>query len=439
MLHQDCSAYPVCCFLKLTFAGCLDETAFRAAARAAVARHPLLHSTIVGKRRYQWVRGEVCPSIVWMDNGHESLPPVERLNIFQEQGLRLFVRIHEDSSELLIQFHHIVCDGIAIYQVVRDLLICYAAKISDDPKPKPPRLNVDLLSERGSTGLKGLRRLKLIGQQAARLPSVCCFFARTPLPLVSSSRKPPESPPPKYFPALHSHQFDVETSARIRSSLTARATLNDLLTRDLFLATSEFRRWQRLGSQSGLLRFMIPMNLRRVDQFRASAANMIGAIFLERTLRSLSDPGLLLQGIQRELDQAKRLKLGNLFNFALSSYRQIPGALKRAARTGRRQVSAVFTNIGRVLTSTPLPRIDGNWVCGNVVLRLTEPAAPITPDVATSFAAVWYANRLTLTLHSDSRVVTSEAAEKMLGLFVRRVRMSAGIESSHPVAETVSA
>lgn len=180
MLHQDSSAYPVSCFVRLRFEGRLVRAAFESAACVAIGSHPLLHAVVEKQKRYVWRVGDVAPKITWTDGDHQPEPEMRQLDITAEYGLRFFVRLYENRSDVLIQLHHACCDGIA-----------------------------------------------------------------------------------------------------------------------------------------------------------------------------MSDPELLLDGIQREMNQIKRLELGHLFSFALRPQRLVPGALRRAARPGRCCVTAVFTNIGRVLACCP--------------------------------------------------------------------------------------
>ena len=430
MLHQDSAAFPASCFLKLRFIGRLDRGAFTAAVHTVIARHPLLHATVNRQQRPEWRVGDVAPHISWTDGASLAAPTVRGLDLTTVHGVRFFVQLTADRSDVLIQFHHACCDGIAIYQVARELVIAYSAELLDRPDYQLPLLDEGLLAKRESTGLKTGPQLRLMLQQAARLPSVWNFFARTPAQLVPHEARAFEDAAPQMYPAVGAYQFDTTTSTALKSRLSSGVTMNDVLTRDLFLAMRDFRRQQRVASDHSWLRLMVPTSLRRPEQYRSSAANMIGSVFLERRGPGMQHPEELLQGLQRELAQIKRLKLGYLFNLSLYAQRQLPGGLRQAARPSRCQVSAVFTNIGRVFTSGPLPRVDGMWECGNVILESTEASAPIARNVCAAFSATWYANRLSLTLHHDPGVMSQTQADIMLNLFVRRVVTSAGGKES---------
>jgi hypothetical protein len=427
MFHQDSPAYPATCFLRLRFHGRLDRSAFEAAARIIVSRHPLLRATIrKNSGRYRWRVGDVETDITWVEGDQSPNPAIDHIDLNRRHGLRLIVNRHAQRSEVLIQFHHACCDGCAIYQVVRELLIAYTSELPGGPALNLPPSDKELLRNRESSGFRFGQILKIIFQQTVRLPSVWNFFRRTPLPVVPHERASCDGPVPQAYPQIFAHHFDYETSASIRGSLPSGGTVNDLLTRDLFLAMSDFRRQQRYQCVGSWLRLMIPVNLRRKSQYRVPAANIIGSVFLDRCAADMSDPDALLRGVRREMNLIKRLQLGYLFVYSLVIQRWLPGGLRLAARPKRNPVSAVFTNLGRVLGRSPLPRVDGRLQCGNVVLEHTEPAPPIARSMCAAFSASWYANRLSVTLHHDPRPISRRAGAELLNLFVRRIRMSAG-------------
>lgn len=439
MLHQDSHAWPASCFLRLCFSGQLEQSAFEAAVRAVLPRHPLLCATIEehGWQKYRWRIAEPEPEILWFEDSHETTPQLSRIDLSVRQGVRFVVHSGADRSDVLIQFHHACCDGIGIFQVARELMYVYAAEWLGETSPAFPVLDPELLYHRESTGLSFGAFLRLAVQQVARLPSVWDFFTRTPSQLVPHQPGQATDSAPKVFPSICAHHFDTQTSLALKAAVEDGTTLNDVLTRDLFLAMREFQKQQNTGNDTSWLRLMIPVSLRTVKQYRASAANMIGAVFLERRGLSMRSPKVLLQGLQTELAQIKRLKLGHLFVFALAAQRLLPGGLRRAARPTRCQISAVFTNIGRVLTRGPATSADGRWKCGNVILECTEAAAPIARNVCTSFSAVWYANRLSLTLHHDARFLNPQGAEQLLKLFVRQVEVSAGVQELQTVDSAI--
>jgi len=437
MVHQDCPAYPANCFLRLRFEGRLDRDAFQSATRLAVTRHPLLRAIVEKRgRRYHWQIEESSPDITWVDPAKDCEPAVQHLELESRHGLRLIVTRGADRSDVLIQFHHACCDGLGIYQFARELLIAYTSALPSGPELKLPDVDEALLKNRESFGLRFTELVKVVVRQTARLPNVWHFFRRTPPAMVPHQPRVREGTAPRAYPGLCSHHFDYELSSALRQSRADKATLLALLARDLFLAVRDFRRWQGNGGDAKWLRFMIPMNLRRKEQYRTPAANIMGAVFLERRGLDMRDPDRLLQGLRDEMSFIKRLQLGYLFLFALFAQRWLPGGLRNAAQPERCPVSAVFTNLGKVFTRCPLPHVGGKWQCGNVVLQSTETAAPIARNVCAAFAASWYANRLSITLHYDPGPMSASEGRQMLNFFVQRIQNSAFGRTQPNVART---
>jgi hypothetical protein len=225
---------------------------------------------------------------------------------------------------------------------------------------------------------------------------------------------------------LCTHHFDADTTQGLRSSAKQLGvTTNDLLARDLFLALHQFRTSRALGKPDEWLRMMVPMNLRNASDRQISAANIVSSVFLDRRGGDIADAESLLASIKEQMDLIKRLQLGFTFMFSLYASRLLPGGLRRVAAGTSCNTSVVFTNLGKILARTPLPADQGRLVAANVRLDQIEIAAPLAPFLCASFAAGWYAGRLSLTLHHDPRVLDTPSAEQLLQGFVDQVRKSA--------------
>lgn len=426
MLHQDSSAFPTNCFVRMRFEGLLDERAFRAAVLATIKRHPLLHSTVQQHRgRYRWHVDEAAPDVTWFSGASAEGPTYLRLNLEVEHGLRFVVRVDERDSELVVQFHHACCDGLAIFQVVHELLLAYAIEKDGNATYSLPDVAQDLLDSRGSLGLTTGSFLRIFVRQAVGLLGVVQFLVRKPEHLVRHRVVDRTAPTPPAFPTVVAHHFDKEVSADLRQAAKrARVTQNDLLIRDLFLALQEFRRSQQVGNPEGWLRVMIPVSLRRKEQYQAPAANIVSSVFLDRRSADMEEPDQLLKGLSEEMNLIKRLQLNYLFIYSLWVQRLLPRGLQRTARPKNCQITAVFTNLSRLFLRSPLPRSEGRLRCGNVVLNETEAIPPIARHLNAAFGVSWYASRLTITLHHDPRAVSTQAADELLGIVVRRVQKS---------------
>jgi NRPS condensation-like uncharacterized protein len=432
MYWEDRPAFPCLCFIRLKFSGCLDRTAFETAVRTVLPRHPLLTAKIESRngKRLRWsVAKNAEPQIQW-ENAVPSnrLPPAKRLDLHTEIGIRFHVRAKGAASDLTIQFHHACSDGAGISQFVQDLLVAYAMTCGMAPEQTQlPTLDSSLLSGRGRFGLTLRKFLRMMPQQAVGLLGARQFLMRQPVPLVPHRVSPNDSRLPATYPAILHYVFDRETTKGFRAvSKHLGVTANDLMARDLFLALAEWRSRQGVVEEGQWLRMMVPMNLRRAEDYLMPAANVVSCVFLDRREAHFADADRLLQGIHEEMDLIKRLQLGFTFIFSTALCRYLPGGLKERVQADVCSTSCVFTNVGTFLGQVPLPRRDGHIVAGNVTLMNVDFVAPIHPYACVTLAVGTYADRLTVSFHYDPRPLTQQQAADLLNTFVARIRDSVG-------------
>ncbi len=426
MLGQDSRAYPCSCFIRLEFQGELHRDLFVAAATIALDRHPLLRAKLKrNKRRLLWeFDNAAAPNIQWSDGECEEPYCTNQIDLEQETGLQLFVRAFADASDILVHWHHACCDGLGIFQFIHDLLIAYANESGESFAL--PTLDTTSLGNRGSFGLTWNKILRMVPKQLVGMQGVLQFVTRKPQPIVPHERFELDSPGPDAFPGLAAHHFDLTSSKQLRNAMRGTdTTVNDVLARDLFVALHEFRSSSDFGSEDEWLRMMIPMSLRRSSDRHVPAANIVSSVFLDRRGKDIVDPESLLQTVHEEMELIKRLQLGFTFIFSLVINRLLPGGLAKTTSGKACNTSAVFTNLGKLFGRTPLKKEEGRVIAGNVRLDHISIAAPIAPHLTTAFAAGWYANRLSITLHYDPRIVSSQSAERLLSLFAGKIRASA--------------
>ncbi|MCA9119799.1 MAG: chromosome condensation protein [Planctomycetaceae bacterium] len=423
MFHQDCAAYPYTCFIRLRFSGQLRREDFERAAAQAATRHPMLLAGIEPSARrliWQMNRGQT-PSIEWRVAPVTDVFPTAGYLELEQGGLRLIVIEGEGASELLVQFHHACCDGLGIFQFIHDLLVIYSQLQGVAIARALPTYEPDKLRGRGTFGLTWRKALAMTRKQSVGLLGVRQFLARSPTPLTPHEREPSGAPTPSTYPAACAEHFAAEVNAGLRKvAVQLGVTTNDLLARDLFVAMAEFRRRRKLSTDEWL-RLMVPINMRNTADRRLPAANVVSSIFLDRRGTDIDDREALLASIHDEMQLIKDYELGYTFLLSLHVNRLIPGGIRRAASGTRCNATAVFTNLGKLLSRTGLPKDGDSLVCGDVQLEGIEILAPLTPYTSAAFAAGWLGNRLSLTLHHDPRAIPTGDARELLGLFAAAV------------------
>ena len=196
---DDRPAYPSCCFVRARFSGCFEKAKMESAIGTAVQRHPLLTAKVErrGSRQVWAPAGNPRPSVVWRSQpAAETFPPAASIDLRVETGLRFQVHEHDSGSILYIQFHHAVCDGVGIFQLLHEILLEYAA--ANGPVEQKPWLDFDRW-ERARLGVSTLpiaKQLTLAGWQLMNLWAVSGFIRRLPSALHPRPADLTTAPPP---------------------------------------------------------------------------------------------------------------------------------------------------------------------------------------------------------------------------------------------------
>ena len=436
MLADDRPTSPMSFFVRVLFSGAFDKAAFVAALEMALQRHPLLHARLVGKRvrELAWM---ASPKLLpWFDVAEEGVPMLFpggfRIDLRQENGLRVWVRLGDDRGEIRFQFHHACCDGIAANQFIADVLCAYDWKqraAGDAPAFRP--LDVEALRRRDCTGARRqgwlMRALVAAWGALVRMPM---FFLRLPMSL----RAPEDANEigtdihDTLVPELLTWRFEKAQFGRLLTTAKeSGATLNDVMIRDFFLA---MRAWNNLhgGGQGAFLRILVPFNLRGPEHERLPVTNVMGLINIDRCLKQIArlTPEALLEGVRSETQLLKRTRLPAAFMHAMAVGEIAMGSLERIFRTERCLTTAVLSNLGRIFTDTPLSCHGGKLLAGGLVVEAVDTAPPVRTGSGISCTLYTYAGQLSLTLLYDRRNFSSSVAAQLLERLVAQIAKTAG-------------
>ena len=431
MFCDDRPDYPMTGFFRLRFSGKLNFQAMDAAIQATMARHPLLRSRVCrdAKHRHYWATDETIsiPLERWSADSQNEYPIAAFIDLTRTAGTRIWLVDHESGSDLVVQMHHACTDALGMCQFIDDLLILYAGKVGELSKDADLRpLDHQRLSLRNYFGLTWGKLLHMLPRQILGLHIIGKHFVRKAAPLRLLSVDQPLQQTAA-FPSPFTFYFDRQVTTCILSEAKRRkVTVNDLLARDLFLALHEWRRQNGIESEDEWLRFFVPINQRTKDDETISAANIMSAVFLERNPRQLTDAEFLLQSIQAEMQKHKRNQHGFLFIAAHALMKHMPRLRNLVIRRGKCMASCVFSNLGIILSRTPLPRRDGKLAIGEMVLEKVDFIAPLRPLTAAAFCVYTYAGGLTINLHFDPRSISKQQANQLLSMFVGKIHESSG-------------
>jgi len=417
--------------IQLELEGSLSRDAFTRALHLAWERHPLLRARVDGGvgRIPAWVLlDNPGLPLVWTDGesaGGEAA--ASRMDLSQGPGLSVAVTAETQRAHVRFTFHHACCDAAGGLQFIEDLLVAYHGLVAGRPAAELWRpLEPARLRCRGYYGLTeaqlrpSLRdRWTILRTWYGLLRRQSAVVAAAPGSAGVADR--PLGEPRSDFATGVLAADDVR---RLRQVAHQRgATLNDLLLRDLFLTLRDWNR-QQGQRERGPLRINMPTSLRGRSDRALPAANVLAFTFPSRHAAECDDPVRLLESIRQETQRIRQQRAGLYFIGGLAFASRLPGVVPWALRHQASFATAVFSNVGRIFSRTPLPRRDGRLVCGELTLRRLVGVPPLRPGTRAAVAVVEYGDETTVNLLCDRRWFGPAQSAALLDLYLGHLRTS---------------
>jgi hypothetical protein len=453
---DDRPGYPMVSVIRLDFTGEMDRDSLLKGLAVALDRHPLLAAHVrPGKREMPcWFPADdPLPPIDWADwetpveiardpttsATHKSRVIDGGFDLSRETGLRLWVRVGQDRTCLLLQVHHACTDGTGVYRFLGDLLAAYASAVS--PELGPPEftpLTPALLKKRRVKMAdvavhEPSRRFIVHGlQQAWRM------FGKRVVPLI-----PPRSVPPRTdgcwgdFPGIHTLRFTKDEHKQLREAAGRHgAMLNDLLLAEMFRAIRIWNYRQTGKHRPGWLRIMMPYDMREIEDFQMPAANMTAYTFLTRRSHTCDNLQSLVRDIRDETAKIKSGRLGSAFIDAIMLAEFAPWVLNFLLGRGRCIASTILSNIGDPSKrfTAKLARKAGKVVAGNLTLEDVTGVPPLRPGSHATLAIFSYGRELAISIRCNPAVFDAESSQAFLELYVSQLRTHLGETSPERIA-----
>jgi NRPS condensation-like uncharacterized protein len=376
---------------------------------------------------WKWVpAGNDHDFILWTEND-TTLAPMMPFDIRVRPGVLLTVAQTATYTDMLFQFHHSCCDGRDSFSFIGDVLEMYVTLLdsnSDKTFRECPAEEQDNGKQNGFvlTWQNLHRTTQRIG---ILIKDMLVFFARSPISLIPAGQTFLDNSKHVDHLARSSTSFDaVETESLNTAARLRGVRMNDLLMRDIFLAIGEWKQRHAPVNSQDWLRFCIPVDIRRHKEFCNFMGNGASYTFIDRRLCDLHNPVDLLSSIHGDMELVKSKQLDLQFIKGLKILGKFPGARQWVLAQKKCQSTCVVTNLGRVLNRHRLPRREGRIVLGDVELEEIEILAPLRPFTSAAFAIHFYARRLAITLHYDSRILSKHQADDLMAMFTHFLRLS---------------
>ena len=440
MLLDDRPAYPMTSVIDVRLSGRLDEEAFRAAVDDVLKRHPLLACRIQRHRLRMpcWIPApELQPKLDWASAGTPKVcPDGVRIDLRRELGWRIWVRQDEQEATITIQLHHSVCDGVAILEVIGDLLAAYGVRVADgEHKPRLAPIDPAKLRLRNQFNRTPAPSDTPWADFWNKRWHSLNWLLFAPKPVLPPPERPVSPAAPPELPGSIVHVLSkAEWKAFRRAADRHEVSPNELLVRDLYLTLD---RWncQQNPDWRGRLRITIPVSLRELEHEGMPAANLVTHAFLTRKRREYRDSSGLLASVHWGTERIMRQKRGLLFLNGIELIRWAP-LMKPLLDGGRCFSSSVLTNLGNPVRrfTAQFPYESGRAVVGDLRLLSIVGAPPIRPKTRAVFGLTACCSELMIAARCDPYLFTPAESARLAAMFGDQIRQSSGISPTGPTA-----
>jgi hypothetical protein len=412
--------YPTLFPIWLWLRGTLDRDAFQLALQSALARHPMLSARIRWDNRGWpwWVAGEP-PGITWNPDPDRD-GEFDHFDLARKPGLKILARDSSDETVMSFVFHHACADGLAGLQLIGDILVAYHHfRAGKTDEPPWPALDPHRLRRRDEYGLADYkpRLMDAVNTLRAWAPLVLRRAA-----VVSAARKAPLVAPVDASLPFAQHWFSIAESKELANlARRLQGTVNDLLLRDLFCVLAD---WNQ-GSPDARrpIRILVPTNLRTKEDAAMPVANVLSFAFLTRSGPEIADRRRLWETIRDQTAAIRRWRLGLYFVGGLAIACKLPRFVRWFLNRRWPFATATLSNVGPVLGGLPLAADEtGRLICGNVLVERIGGVPPLRRDTRVGMVVLTYAGRLGLCLRSDPAWFSRDDQQRLLDLFVERIR-----------------
>ncbi len=429
-LADDQPRYPMTSIIRLKFSGRMHAKAFDTALFAAIERHPLIGAVVRPAKRGMlcWVKdSQLRPWVDWGPIDRPiQFPTEESIDLSKECGLRFWIRVDETQTVMTMQVHHACTDGTGVYRFLGDLLALYGqqTRASQDEMPELAEIDPRQLRHRRTRFSELFASVKTSEFLKNGVSQTWDIFGRRIVPLAIPSGTSTDGKIKSPFPGVTSYQFSKDEHKKLRAvAAEYGAMLNDLLLAEMFRT---ILRWNQMHGkhQAGLLRLMMPSDLREQQDYPMPATNMTAYTFITRHSSACQEMRELMKGIREETSRIKHEQLGKRFMDTLQFADYAPSILKFLLRRKRCITTVILSNVGdpsRRFTAS-LPRQSGRIVSGNLVLEDVSGVPPLRAQSHATLAVFSYQRKLTISVRCDPYQFSPQDSQKFMQMYADGLR-----------------
>ena len=300
----------------------------------------------------------------WPENETEfSLSKVNQRGLpkLDDQNASMLWCVHSKSCDrvlLIFSAHHLLFDGLAAIEVVRQWMTAYENLCRNENIDRGlSKLDWQRWKSRSKLGLLKWSFLKLLPCQLIGLFGASKFIFRrfsTIEPSKNSESENASSPgivgrtySPNIVAALREHAQRLSVSP---NSLLMTITFRSLQRLKQRIDAGDLKRCQ--WSERKWIRLILPIGTRAFADRKLPCVNKASIVQIERTFEQVSNADAAAQSIDREIRIIIGFKLEHIFLIAIRAASLVPAALRWIAANPKSRGTAVFTNLGEPFRKT---------------------------------------------------------------------------------------
>lgn len=434
MLADGRSWYPMMCDIEVHVQGTIERGPFEEALAFAIQRAPLFRSIVEKDKKHGlvWQLTDRMPQVEWEDfgvpcqNGYDDL-----VDLFEELGLRVYVRSGAERSSFLLHFHHATSDGVGSIAFVEDLLTAYHNATPGTIYVKPRKWEPERLLNRCNSSLENPGWRRGLYDVYCGIYGASNFFMQRPLPMTAKRAPLADNAPRQQIGHITQAVSSEATLAMRKWTSAEKVTVNDVLLRDLFVTLHGWMSDQGIDIGSRHLRILMPQSLRGRGDAAMPTTNDIGFAFMARRGNMIQKPDELLRSLAPETAAIRKDNLSRHFIGGLAAVQSL-GLLPWMLNGSSCFSTAVLTNFGNSWRrfQAKLPPADGGLTAGNLVYDGLTGTPPCRPNTAAAFCVCTSADQIFVSLKHDPFHFSLEESHELLSRYIDQITRSGDGPSS---------
>ncbi len=428
MLADGRPQYPMMCDIEVHVQGTIERGPFEEALAFAIQRAPLFRSVVQKDKKLGlvWQLTDRTPEVEWDEFGVPYLNGYDQhVDLFQDLGLRIYVRSGSERSSFLLHFHHATSDGVGSIAFVEDILTAYHNATPGTKYVKPRKWEPERLLNRCNSALENPGWRRGLYDVYCGIYGASNFFMQRPIPMTAKLPKPEDDAVRQQNGHITKAVSSEATLAMRKWTSAQKVTVNDVLLRDLFVTLHDWMSDQSIDIGSRYLRILMPQSLRGRGDAAMPTTNDIGFAFLARRGNLIQKPADLLESLAPETAAIRKDNLSRHFIGGLAAVQSM-GLLPWMLNGSSCFSTAVLTNFGNSWRrfQAKLPPADGGLTAGNLVYDGLTGTPPCRPNTAAAFCVCTSADQIFVSLKHDPFHYTLDESHELLSRYIDQITLS---------------